>query len=766
MRSLLSRLATLFSAAPADAPPDAPVYEAPRGVRMDGAFINHLSGLGMSIDKGQAAVVDLRRPRLAEVEADALCAQDGIAQRLVSILPNDSTRQGWYVRDPSADVDPMEDEDERLDIEARVREGLSLALKYGNGYTFMVCEEEIPEGYTWASWQATPLDPRRLIRVINLINLDTLQATVREYESFEGSPDYGLPSSYTVSVGVSGSDLNGLTVHRSRLIRWVGVPVSPRQRLLSSGRDVSLLQVCLDALRNVTTISQSGANYVQDMGVPVFLSPLLGSNSAGDRASIFSAMMQMMAYGRSTLRMWMLASDEKMERSSASIGGFADLDDNGRATLVAVSGHPMTLLWGSEPGGLSTDDAGGRINWYATVQGWQVTHVRPGLRQLYRVLYQQKAGPTRGKTPVGWRVEFHPLQAMSQKEQLDIQKTASEVDAANLAAGIYTVGDIQRTRYSRRGFRADPPIITPPPAPTTATTPAPGATVSAPAADSAALSGPSPLDALLSVEIPTGDTRSGIGPDGRPWSVVMPADYGEIRGTRGLDGEACDYLLRRSGPRGTAFIVEQLLPPDEDGAERTDSEMEGEDAEPITRGLGEAAPAAPAAGTLDEHKVILGCATEDDARALLQQVYGEAGRWGRIAKVPEDQVIGWIAARAERRDYLPFDGIDFKPPAGVVEELKRGLAWHDEGKSGRGLVPATVAWARRLAKGAAISPKKVRAMRAWLKRHETDKSGEGYTPGEPGFPSPGRVARALWGGDAAVTWSNKLVEQIERAQRG
>ena len=74
--------------------------------------------------------------------------------------------------------------------------------------------------------------------------------------------------------------------------------------------------------------------------------------------------------------------------------------------------------------------------------------------------------------------------------------------------------------------------------------------------------------------------------------------------------------------------------------------------------------------------------------------------------------------------------------------------------------------ARRRAKGAAITPNKVRAMRAWLKRHETDKSGEGYTPGEPGFPSPGRVARALWGGDAAVTWSNKLVEQIVRAQRG
>ena len=52
-------------------------------------------------------------------------------------------------------------------------------------------------------------------------------------------------------------------------------------------------------------------------------------------------------------------------------------------------------------------------------------------------------------------------------------------------------------------------------------------------------------------------------------------------------------------------------------------------------------------------------------------------------------------------------------------------------------------------------------MRAWLARHESDKDGKGFDPGEEGFPSPGRVAWALWGGDPAKSWSNKIVQQME-----
>lgn len=100
-------------------------------------------------------------------------------------------------------------------------------------------------------------------------------------------------------------------------------------------------------------------------------------------------------------------------------------------------------------------------------------------------------------------------------------------------------------------------------------------------------------------------------------------------------------------------------------------------------------------------------------------------------------------------------------PKGVKAELERGLAWNEAGHGGDGLKPETVAWARRLANDEPITREKAVKMRAWLARHEVDKKGEGFNPGEPGYPSPGRVAWALWGGDPAVTWSDRVVTYFE-----
>ena len=104
--------------------------------------------------------------------------------------------------------------------------------------------------------------------------------------------------------------------------------------------------------------------------------------------------------------------------------------------------------------------------------------------------------------------------------------------------------------------------------------------------------------------------------------------------------------------------------------------------------------------------------------------------------------------------------VSLKAPSSVRAELRRGLKWHEEGHSGDGLKPETVAWARKLADGAEITRDKAVKMSAWLARHAADKSGKGFSPGE-GYPSPGRVAWALWGGDPAIGWSAKLVRFFE-----
>jgi HK97 family phage prohead protease len=108
-----------------------------------------------------------------------------------------------------------------------------------------------------------------------------------------------------------------------------------------------------------------------------------------------------------------------------------------------------------------------------------------------------------------------------------------------------------------------------------------------------------------------------------------------------------------------------------------------------------------------------------------------------------------------------YDHIDFTPPAGVREEAAKGLAWR--GEYGRGGTAVGVARARDLSNGTNISPDTAKRMASYFARHEVDKQGEGWSPGEDGFPSAGRIAWALWGGDPGQAWASKLTKQIEAA---
>ncbi len=108
-----------------------------------------------------------------------------------------------------------------------------------------------------------------------------------------------------------------------------------------------------------------------------------------------------------------------------------------------------------------------------------------------------------------------------------------------------------------------------------------------------------------------------------------------------------------------------------------------------------------------------------------------------------------------------YDHIDFTPPAGVRAEAQKGLDWRSE--YGRGGTAVGVARGRDLSNGTTISPETARRMKAYFDRHEIDKQGEGWSPGETGFPSNGRIAWALWGSDPGWAWSRKLVEQMNAA---
>ena len=96
-------------------------------------------------------------------------------------------------------------------------------------------------------------------------------------------------------------------------------------------------------------------------------------------------------------------------------------------------------------------------------------------------------------------------------------------------------------------------------------------------------------------------------------------------------------------------------------------------------------------------------------------------------------------------------------PKSAQAEAKKALEWRKEYK--RGGTPVGVNTARTLMKGGQIGIEKVRHIAKYFPRHEIDKKAKGYEPGEQGFPSRGRIAWALWGGDSAWRWAQQIVER-------
>ena len=96
-------------------------------------------------------------------------------------------------------------------------------------------------------------------------------------------------------------------------------------------------------------------------------------------------------------------------------------------------------------------------------------------------------------------------------------------------------------------------------------------------------------------------------------------------------------------------------------------------------------------------------------------------------------------------------------PKSVQAEAKRALEWRKE--EDRGGTPVGMNTARTLARGGQIGIRKIRHIAKYFPRHEVDKKGKGYKPGQDNYPSNGRIAWALWGGDAARSWATAIVER-------
>jgi hypothetical protein len=101
----------------------------------------------------------------------------------------------------------------------------------------------------------------------------------------------------------------------------------------------------------------------------------------------------------------------------------------------------------------------------------------------------------------------------------------------------------------------------------------------------------------------------------------------------------------------------------------------------------------------------------------------------------------------------------YEPSTAMVVEAQQGLDWRSE--FGRGGTAVGVARARDIVNRRALSLQTVQRMSSYFARHAVDKEAEGFRVDEPGYPSNGRIAWALWGGDAGQSWSAEILDSLD-----
>ena len=122
---------------------------------------------------------------------------------------------------------------------------------------------------------------------------------------------------------------------------------------------------------------------------------------------------------------------------------------------------------------------------------------------------------------------------------------------------------------------------------------------------------------------------------------------------------------------------------------------------------------------------------------------------------------------SEMEDDEEYRTVNLVAPSFMRASAKRGLVLHGEGESGDGLVPATVADARRMANGEALSENKWRKISPWIARHIVDLDAV-----QGSEITAGLVAMLLWGGGSskasarrAQAYAERIVSQLENETR-
>lgn len=435
---------------------------------------NVLTGIGMKgQDKRMGGNVGITIP-FREYEVEEIYTADNLARRIVELIPFECLRRGFQFT--GIDEEPVTKINKFMDQKAIVTNFKTCgewARLYGGSGAFMIVDDGRKP------WE--PLDIRNIRSFDGIVPLSRweLWTQYTDLETNIASPNFnkpkiyylqprrGLPFTYEKTGSNarnypganegSGADFKfrnrvekpitralqgqpnmkgqeqiiqyNSPIHSSRVIRFDGKPLPIRKRAQNVYWDDSVFTSLFEALRDYQVSHGYIANIISDFSVAVMKIEAFASllDSEGGDSQV-TKLLEIMQLFRSVLGAIAVGPEDSYEWQSRTTTGLPELIEKLAERLQAYTDIPSTILFNKSPSGLGATGNHEMEVWFNVIQAHQKLYYEPRFMQILEVIFMAKNGPTGGKIPDGWGMEWVPLWQPSEQDQATTRKTIADTD--------------------------------------------------------------------------------------------------------------------------------------------------------------------------------------------------------------------------------------------------------------------------------------------------------------------------------------------------
>lgn len=452
MRELVPQTATISSAPPELARPM--TTETSENFRNDGALVNALTGLGVPAkDKTTATKVGFNA-LLTEADLESLYTS-GIPRRYVDAIGDEILRHRPTISlggDAASDNADMLTAFENFLRSTQFHFSLSAVIKlqrlYGGAGLVLLIDDGGQPG--------DPVELNRIRAIRGYIPLSRHELIPEDVSI----TDYSRPSHYriTTSQRITPDQTSGyvnLRVHHTRVARFDGLYLPWNLRSRNTGWGQSVLQLIWESFKRYETAMSGLESMTSDSDVFVHKIPGLFNRIAAGNEADLRKRLEANNLSRSVYGGMVVDTEEEIAFINRALSNIATATDPFIKDLQASTGWPASILMGDSPGGLGKEGRFEERVWASLVEQWQETYCRTPITEIFTYILASREGPTRGRIPESWAVDFPSTFTQTEKEEAELHQLKAASDIQYIQMGVLNALEVREARFGGTEYSLD-----------------------------------------------------------------------------------------------------------------------------------------------------------------------------------------------------------------------------------------------------------------------------------------------------------------------